>query len=221
MTLQNLIDAYRGDADDHELKYFATDEDLIDYANEAQEQACVRARLLVDSTSAITSLAFTAGGSPILALDSRVISLRRVTWSGRTLALLPRLTARMDDEYPGWEAHPTQEAPSIYVTDVATQAIRIYPTPTVSGTLRLSVYRYPLDPMVEPGDEPEICLYHHRGLVQWMLFLVFSRPDADSFNADKADRARKLFIQQFGEERSARNEAWRANEMISLPDPLC
>ena len=107
------------------------------------------------------------------------------------------------------------------MTDVAEQVIRPYPAPTGSGTVALSVYRYPLDPMVAPEDEPEIRPRYHRGLVQWMLFRVFSRPDADHFNADKADRARKLFIQQFGEEPSARNLAWRTHEMIWFPEPLC
>ena len=97
MTLEQLISAYRGDADDVKTPPFVSDEDLTDYANEAQDEACVRGRLLVDSTLRLT---FSAGGSPILDLDPRVISIRRVTWVGRTLALLPRLTARMDDDYP-------------------------------------------------------------------------------------------------------------------------
>lgn len=221
MMLSELISTYRYEADDRKTPYLLSDVELKEFANDGQNEACRRARLLLDSTTAATCrLTFTAGGSPVLKLDPRVIQVRRVVWTGRSLPLRPRLTSQMDLDFPGWETQPTQEEPSLYVTDVAPQAIRIYPTPSVSGALGLSVYRLPLDPMVELDAVPEIPEYAHRGLLQWMLFRAFGKTDADTFDTKKSATAYSLFVKEFGETQSARNLAWQRNEMPSLPDPL-
>lgn len=220
MNLGDLIELYRRDADDKKSPPFCSDEDLIEYANDAELEACRRARLILDSTTpALCRLSFTAAGSPVVRLDARVISVRRMVWPGRSLPLYSRLTGQMDEEFPGWETHTGQE-PSLYVTDVQTQALRLYPIPTASGTLQLSVYRLPLAPMEGLEDEPEIQERARRGLVQWMLFMGLGKQDADSFNAGKSAAAYKLFSQEYGEAHSARNDAWIVNEMAVLPAPL-
>lgn len=221
MTLQDLISVYRYEADDRKTPYLLSDVELKEFANDAQNEACRRARMLLDSTTtSVCRLTFTAGGSPVLQLDPRVIHVRRVGWTGRSLALQPRLTSQMDLDFPGWDTHATQQEPSVYVSDVAPQAIRIYPTPAVSGTVGLSVYRLPLDPMGELDDVPEIPEYAHRALLQWVLFRSYSKHDVDVFDSAKAGTAYKLFVQEFGEAQSARNLAWMHQEMQSLPDPL-
>lgn len=219
-TLADLIALYRLETDDRKTPFLWSDPELTEYANDAQNEAARRARLLLDSTTAaICRLAFTAGGSPVLRLDPRVIQVRRMLWTGRSLPLQPRLVAQMDGDFPGWETHTGRE-PSLYVTDVQTQAIRLYPTPTVSGSVALSVYRLPLDPMTAKDDEPEIPEYAQRGLLQHMLWRGYGKQDADTLDKTKAVTAYKLFVQEYGEAHSARNIAWMTQEMVTMPESL-
>lgn len=222
MTLNEIIAEYRKDADDSKTPPFASNTQLMADANEAENEACSRGRLLLDSTTAeICELNFTAGDSGLITLDPRIISIKRAMWSGRTTPLLPRLQVRMDEEMPGWESHPTEPQPTFYVTDYQTDAIKLVRTPSENGTVLLSVWRYPLEPMESLDSEPEIKPAYHRGLVQWILFRVYNRQDAELYDAKKAAYAFALFVRQFGEERSARNQAWQRNEMPVFPEPLC
>lgn len=222
MTLAELIRLFRREADDLKTPQLWSDEELIEYANDGQEQACRRAKLLLDSeTASICRLGFTAGDSPVLTLSPLIIDVRRAAWVGRTIPLVPRLMARMDEEYPGWESHTAPLEPSIYVTDVQTRAIRLYRTPLVSGVVALQVFRLPLDKMTEDGDEPSIPVYAQRGLVEWMLYMAYKKQDADTFDARKSNDAYNLFVREYGEAKSARNQAWIQQEMRVFPSPLC
>ena len=224
MQLSDLIKLFRLEADDLKVQPLWSDEELIEFANDGEEQACRRARLLLESTTdSVCSISFTAGDSPVLTLSPLILDIRSVRWVGRTSALVPRLTARMDEEYPGWEALAVQpqQQPSVYVTDVQTQAIRLHPTPGLSGTVAMQVFRLPIDKMAALGDEPSIPVYAHRGLLQWMLYRAYAKQDADSLDAGKAKNAYSLFVQEYGDAKSARNQAWMQQEMRVFPDPLC
>ena len=229
MTLQGLIDIFRLESDDLKTPPLWTDDELIEYANDGEEQACRRARLLVDSTTdSVCSLSFTAGSSPLLTLSPFILGIRGVTWisSGVPVVrrvLIPMLGSRMDEAIPDWETAVVQPGsqPSVYVTGIETQAIRLHPTPAVNGTVELSVFRLPIDKMAALGDEPSIPVYAQRALVQWMLYRAYSKQDADALDAEKAKSAYSLFVQEFGDAKSARNQAWQMQEMRFFPDPLC
>jgi hypothetical protein len=78
------------------------------------------------------------------------------------------------------------------------------PAPSVDGTVRLWVYRRPLEHMTSLGDEPEIPVSFHRDLVWWVSFLAYSRKDADTHDPDAASRAEAKFAARFGVRTSAR-----------------
>lgn len=64
--------------------------------------------------------------------------------------------------------------------------------------LYLEGYRLPLTSMVDPADEPEINPAHHRHLYYWVLQQVFSTPDAEIFDPNRAASAKAAFDRYFG-----------------------
>lgn len=76
MNLSDLITAYRDEARDTAKPPFVSDATARRYANQAESEACRRARLLIDSTSEFCEIEFSAGES-VIELDSRIISIRR------------------------------------------------------------------------------------------------------------------------------------------------
>jgi hypothetical protein len=99
--------------------------------------------------------------------------------------------------------------------------IRLYPTPTQSGTLKLVVAREPLCSLEYDYDEPELPSRHHRSLVWWALFRAFSKFDTEVNDLQRAAECEARFGKVFGERRSARSEKWIAEQSGAVADALC
>ena len=104
MNLGALIALFRQEADDQAVPYLWSDAEATDYANDAQNEACRRARLIVDSTTAAVCQIAVAANNPVLTLDPRVLFVRRAKLASRSIPLVRRHLADMDLEAPGWEA---------------------------------------------------------------------------------------------------------------------
>lgn len=199
MTLEELIAQVRVDSDDLESDYLSTDANITAWLNEAEQEACIRARLIHDeTTSAVCSIAVTAGVRTY-ALHSAIIDIDRASFTatGSTTENVLSLTDRveMDRLYSDWRTR----------VDVPRQAIQNDTTfqlccvPSTAGTIALECYRLPLVNIEDQGsEEPEIGRIHHRHLVQWALHRAYSRPDAEIFNPNKAATALAEFTRVFG-----------------------
>lgn len=217
MTLQDLIDACRSEAVDTATPYLWSDADWIRYANDAQREACRRARLIVDSTTtAICRIAMVAATASY-ALDSRVLFIKRAKLSGRSLPLSRASHKDLDRSVPGWE-DATGE-PQAYVPDMNENEFRPYPTPTTAATVSLTVIRLPLADMalavVSPTTAavgPEIKACYHESLVFWMLYRAYSKQDTETLDKKKAADNLALFEAEFGKKSTAVDETWTRRE---------
>jgi hypothetical protein len=207
MTLSDLIKVFRSDADDVALPNQFADEEVIEYAVDAQMEAARRARLLTDSTTAEICRAAITADDPWVQLDPRVIFVRRAIVDGRTIPLCKAQQREMDASVPGWESSVSSSV-THYIADAQSGSLRLWPPPSVSGTLRLTVVREPLVAMEDMADEPEIPTRYHRSLVYWMLYRGFSRPDSDTYDKERAALNLALFEQEFGKRSSAQEEEW-------------
>lgn len=212
MQLTDLITLFRQEADDTVEPYLWSDDELLDYANDAEQEACRRARLLVDSsTPAVCAVAVTAGDL-LCALDARVIFVRRARFAGGRP--LQRLTMQdMEDRNPYW-LDAQASTPTVFVPDYETGKLALYPPPAAAGTLRLTVVREPLQPMTDGQDTPEIAARYHRALRHWMLYRAYSKQDSQANDPKKAADALALFEQEFGRKSGAIDEAWIAREQF-------
>lgn len=216
MNRSELIANARILATDTVAPYLWSDAEITIYANDAQREACRRARLITDSaTASVCSIAL-AAATPIYTLNQKVLFVNRVKLVGESLPLTSISYKDLDRQIPGWEENTG--SPTHYVKDTDAGKFRPYPTPTVAGTAKLTVTRMPLEDMTSDSDEPEIQPHLHDSLLFWILYRMFSKPDNDGYDEAKAAKNLALFEQEFGRKSSAFDEAWIEREHGYTPD---
>ena len=198
MNLEQLIEQFRIDADDLEQPYLWDDEWIAAWLTEAQDEAAMRARLLLDDyTPSVTQIAVTEGVAsyqlhPKL-YEIAVIEFVPATGYVQSVYLTSR--EKLDSDRNGWRNEP----PGIPCCAIQTDTrLRLVPVPSVDGTLRIEGYRLPLKALVNDNDKPEIHEAHHRHLVHWALHRAFSKPDSDGADPNKAAMAEAAFTKHFG-----------------------
>lgn len=214
MTLADLIRRFRVLANDQAQPHFWADADIVDWLNDAEAQACVRGRLLLeDADPTVCEIAVTPGQHSY-PLHPAVYELVRVAFrpagDGRESRLTIVSREWLDERRPDWRLAGEWSRWSCderYLVQNET-SVRIVPTPNVAGTLTLEAYRLPLTPMalppagspppVPPRDRPEIHVAQHEHLIQWALHKAFSIPDTESFDPQRSATAERAFTEYFG-----------------------
>ena len=197
MTLEDLIRRFRVLSLDNVTPPFWADEDVTDWLNEAQNEACIRARLIrEDELAAVCSIALTPGihTYALNPLVYEIISMWVKPASGINRQVTLRSREWLNHHLPEWR-ECTRPA-EIAIQDDTT--VRMVGTVEAGDTLELECYRLPLRPMANDTDKPEIHTMHHVHLVQWALHRAFGVPDADSFDPTKSARAEAEFTKYFG-----------------------
>ncbi len=207
MNLDQLRDRYRKRTDDNANPPALDDDELDDAANEAQEEACRRSKLLVDSSTAPICSIAVGIATALYAVDPRVIKILRLKLANRTQPLARKGLRDIDRENPGWETDTGE--PTHYIPDFQTGKIRLYPIPVAADTATLTVQRLPIADMEADDDEPELDRHLHRKLVSWMAYRGYSKPDTDQTDGNKAAEALAEFESEFGQKASAQEEAWQ------------
>lgn len=211
MQLNDLIEAFRHEVDDTVTPYLWSDVEVLEYANDAQDEACRRARLLVDSSTAtIATLAMLAADNGLVTLDPRVLFVRRARFA--TKRPLRRMTMQdMETLNPFW--NDATAAESVYfITDYQSGKLLVWPPLLANATLLMTVVRMPLADMNDDQDTPEIPARFHRSLRFWMMFRAYSKQDSMANDPKKAADALALFEQEFGKKSSAIDETWIERE---------
>ena len=205
MTLEELIVLYREQAFDKAEPYFCSDELLTIYANEAQDEACRRGELLRSSNAAFCTVAYDAGAETV-PLDPRIVRIKTARVNGKTVRVVT--SDQMDEMFPEWRDDSTMSTPTHLIEGENTGELSLWPRPVLSGEVKLTVQRLPLERLVNDNDTPEIRAELHPCLVDWMLHRTHSREDQEIFNEVKAMKSLARFEAEFGRKASGRNEAW-------------
>lgn len=197
MTVADFIAQFRSDLDDAVADYLWSDADIIRYLNGAVREACERALLIEDRTSA-ASLITTAIGTADYALHPSVIQIKRVAFRGRPL--VETSVEQMDAECCNWESQSGE--PRRYIANDL--AILLTPKPDTAEAVALTVYRRPLaafniDPTVSGALSPEFNEIYHERLTNWMYRCAYLKQDAETLNKSKAAEFDALFTAAFGE----------------------
>lgn len=169
--------------------------------SEAEREACVRARLICDSTTAsIVTRAVEAERSTLLLHPSvfEVDAVRRSS-DGEDVTEVDEQTMRLSDSR--WRETTGSQIEHFLVQVLPSERIqlRLYPIPTVAETLELRVYRTPRNEIEDDDDEPEIAPRHHDLLVDWALYRCFNKRDPDTYDPVKASDHLAAFTANFGE----------------------
>lgn len=195
----------RSEADDNAAPYLWADPEWLEFAVDAENEACRRARLLTDaSTTAICNAAIAIGAQTVT-LDSRVIFVRRVQLASQSRPLQSVDSRDLDLNVPNWDTQTG--TPRAWVRNWETGKVRLWPIPIATDTARLRVVRLPLVPLASNAS-PEIHPRLHRSLVFWMLYRAFSKKDTQTQDDKKAMENLALFEREFGDKSSAVDETW-------------
>lgn len=200
MKGRELIQLVRSEIDDEGQNHLWTDADLLEYMIDAQNEACRRARLLVDSLNdRICNIKLNASESHYK-LDPRIIFIRRVKLSDYSIPLAKLRVRDLDGQLPGWESHTGQVR--AWTTGYSGGYLTVYRKPDTSTyptmpSIRLTVVRLPL---VDATADAELEIHprFHRNLRHWMKFRAYSKEDGDTWNPAKAKLAYDLFEAEFG-----------------------
>lgn len=173
MNLSEIRDLVRRKMRDTKKPYFTSDDEIDANINEAEREACRRALLIEDFDTFTIDLTTTDARYEI---DPRVIDVIDIKIGDNAFT----------DDWTLTETHLVLDR-----------------VPTTTGTLTLHCYRLPLNDMSGDSDSPEIRPHYHAQMADWAISLCYLIPDADSFDANAAERYAMRFVQSFGERPSA------------------
>lgn len=196
MTVADFIAQFRSDLDDGAAPYLWSDADIIRYLNGAVREACERALLIEDDTSAAAQLT-TIISQPTYVLHASVIQIKRVAFRGR---VLDETSIEAEDECrSNWQSLVGE--PRRYIANDL--KIRLVPAPDTTEAVALTVYRRPLaefsvDPLVSGALSPEFNQIYHERLLDWVYRCAYLKQDVEALNKSKAAEFDVLFTQSFG-----------------------
>lgn len=167
--------------------------EILEYAQDAENEACERADLIIDRTSSLTQIAVnTSTGTYALAVT--ITDIKSATLGNGTEPLMETSERVLDNTVPSWRS--ATGTPRSYAK-VPTNNIIIYPKPITADTIQMTVARLPNTPMTVDGS-PEIDARYHAGLLEWILYRSYMKNDSETLNVEKANDHMKKFEAFFG-----------------------
>ena len=198
MNLEDLIRRFRTLAGDTKAPQFWKDADITDWLNDAQVQACVRGRLLLEDANPAMCVIDIEADRHTYPLHRKLYELVRLDYkaAGESCSTPIKVKSRewLDENQPQWrDVHRATR----YAIQGET-SIRLVSTPLTAGVLTIEAYRLPAEVMSAPGHEPEIHEASHEHLIQWALHKAFSVPDSQAFDPQRSGLAERAFTAYFG-----------------------
>ncbi len=169
-----------------------------EYANDAENEACIRANLILDRTSALAIITVLSG-TATYSIDEKILLIKRAKLSSGTEPLVKTSRRVLDATYPNWEVD-TGTVRS-WLPD-GSNKITLYKSPLANDTLNLMISRLPAAAMLLANKltvTPEIDSQYHLGLVDWMLHRAYSKQDSQTLDLGKAKEHLARFTKRFGE----------------------
>jgi hypothetical protein len=169
-----------------------------EYANDAENEACIRANLIIDKSSGLTSITVLSG-TATYSIDEKILIIKRAKLLSGTEPLVKTSRRVLDATYPNWEADTG--AVRSWLPDDSNK-ITLYKSPIAGSTLNLMVSRLPLVPMTLVNkliESPEVDTQYHQSLIDWMLHRAYSKQDTETLDKGKAKEHLARFTKRFGE----------------------
>lgn len=211
--LGELIEACQQDIADTkgaEANRLISTKEWTRFANAMENEACRRAYLIKDSSTLAICRVDAVALNPVVKIDPRVLVVNRVSNFTDGAILHKTRADLMDTQFgDGWENE--LGTPTEWLEGMDTGAIRLYPCPEQTLTLRLTVTRQPLRPMAKLSDAMEINGRYFEGMVAGMLSMAYAKQDVEIVkDLPRSLQKLALFTEEFGPKRSAKTEQFAA-----------
>lgn len=200
MTLEELVADFRTTTQDKVAPYLFEQADVARWLIEAEQEACIRGRLLHEADNPAVCSIDVAIAETVYPLHPALYEIDHLGLleAGATQQRNVKLVSRewLDDKQPGWRDRSGVPCYAIQ-TDTS---IRLVPTPSAIATLKLEGYRLPMRGLTsDKASKPEINAAHHRHLVYWALYRAFGTPDSETMDMGRASDALAAFAGYFGD----------------------
>lgn len=172
-------------------------DEILEYARDGENEAAERAGLLLDNSSGFTDITVD-NSTALYTMSNTIVSVRSAIMANATKELHRTTEKVLDLTYGSWRS-ATGTPRSYYIS--ATNEIGLHPGPDAAGTINMNVTRFPNTPMAVNGS-PEIQARDHPGLLEWILYRAYMKNDSETLNVDKALDHKANFVKIFGEKQT-------------------
>lgn len=213
MTFADIETLVRREIDDEvgtDATRYAQQWQILDYANDAEREACIRGRLLTDSTTAEICAIPIIPDVALYDRDPRILLVLRGKLAGAAKPLSKISFTRLDELVDSWE--DLSGEPVAFVTGMDKNKLRLFRKPVSAGTLNLSVVRLPLQDMTT-DTSPEINPYLHAALIPWIKFRIYGNQDSELFNGNRSVEMLARFEAKFGKRPADQGDIFEAMEI--------
>ena len=211
MTLSELRQLVREMVSDVRSPPMVSDFRIRFWLNEAQREACLRARLLRENNASSRSTITTVADTAEYALDDTVQVVQRAWLSGENDPPLAIQRDWASDElWPSWRTETGR--PRAIIPDITSGSITIAPVPDAVYTIGLQLWRLPTtdEELLNDTDSPVIKAQHHPDLVHWVCYRIRNSRDLEIYEPDDALYELGQFEAKFGPRPSAETlERWQ------------
>lgn len=200
MDMADLIKDFRIVTQDKVAPFLFTNDDVMGWMIEAEQEACIRGRLIHEADNQqICRIPLVANQANYkLHRTAYEIDYLAYTRPGYARQEPVKLVSRewLDANRRDWRE--CSGVPEYAVQNDT--SLRLSPTPNMSdGVLLLEAYRLPLRGLCKDLNSiPEIHIAHHHHLVDWALSRAFALPDSDTLDLGRAKEFEDAFTNYFG-----------------------
>ena len=202
--LRNLLDDKGGHSTDWELDASQSllrwsNDELLVLLNEAEREVCRRTDLLSDNITEEVVDIDVITDEEHYTLSPLITKVRRYRLVSTDKTLEKVSWKDLEDIDPIWDSRTG--TPTKIVDDLNTGQFKLYPIPIVDDTIKLIVYRLPLDDLVwanRDWQEPEIPAEYHRKMLHWAAHLAYEKDEPNTLDRNKSDYHRQKFEHEFG-----------------------
>lgn len=184
----DLIRWFRLDMDDLEEPPLWSDEEILEYANDAQQWLCRKTEGIEDSMTpsvCTINVAPTPDASASwVPLSPLILKIRGATRNDTGRGIPVVNPEKLEAYGIRWDGNSS--VVKALVVGLTKNKARVYPVSSESVVITLSVFRLPLVDIIEPEQALEVDSQHHRALVLWMRHRGYSKQDADTLDLKRA-----------------------------------
>lgn len=200
MRIRALLASWRGWAGDLNGEVWS-DEELLGYLAEGQDEAAMRRVWIVDADTPEVCNYTVHSGEPLIPIHRSILRPRTVALDSARIQL-PHVYAQDMAPIEGWEGHAG--TPTKWISNYSDQAIRLYPIPVQDDHIHLNVWRLPIR-QLELDGEVEVKRVWERRLLHWVTYRAFLKPGPKTFDPSRAMTGLSEFEATFG---GPRDRVW-------------
>jgi hypothetical protein len=223
MLVSDGITLCRNDyTDDSITTQLWDDASMVRKYDAAHKQACNRANLIFDdSTAAICEITL-VNGQASYSLHNRITVIENMLFDGDLITHI--FKENMQTLNPTWRTDTGMTGNPVYAV-ISGRSIRFSPVPDATDAgkkVYLEVYRLPKTDITLTTQGFEIPEENQRDLLYWVLHECYKKQDADAFNQETSNYWLARFNQIFGEPVSAKvrqHQFESPREMQIIPQP--